>query len=84
MRSLLFDAELFRLTPRLNLERCQSWFLKHIFYVPSFTPGPFLLNMPGLYSVAFEIVIEKLLFLGRLITESIWLCQLEIGFNVES
>ena len=55
--SLLFGAELFTLTPGLlqELERCQSWFLKHIFYVPSFTPGPILLKM--------------LLFLGRMITE---------------
>ena len=52
--SLLFGAELFTLTPGLllKLERCQSWFLKHIFYVPSFTPGPILLKMSGLNSVA--------------------------------
>ena len=39
--SLLLRAELFTLTPGLllKLERCRSWFLKHIFYVPSFTPG---------------------------------------------
>ena len=67
--SLLFGVELFTLTPALllKLERCQSWFLKHIFYVPSFTPGPILLNV--LNSVASEIAIKKLLFLGRLITE---------------
>ena len=69
--SLLVDAELFTLTPGLLLkfERCQSWLLKHIFYVPSFTPGPILLKMSGLNSVASEIAIKKLLFLGRLITE---------------
>ena len=69
--SLLFGAELFTLTPGLllKLERCQSWYLKHIFYVPSFTPGPSLLKMSGLNSVASEIAIKKLLFLGRLITE---------------
>ena len=42
---------------------------KHIFYVPSFTPGPILLKISGLNSVAFEIAIKKLLFLGCLITE---------------
>ena len=36
--SLLFGSELFTLTPSLLLkpERCQLWFLKNIFYVPSF------------------------------------------------
>ena len=54
--TLLFGAELFTLTPNLlsRLERCQSWFLKNIFYVPNFAPGP---------------LIKKLLFLGRLIKE---------------
>ena len=38
--SLLFGAELFSLTPSLllELERCQSWFLKKLFYVPDFAP----------------------------------------------
>ena len=71
--SLLFGAELFTLTPRLllKLECSQSWFLKHIFYIPSFTPGPILLKMSGLNSrsVASEIAIKKLFFLGHLITE---------------
>ena len=69
--SLLFGAELFTLTPGLSLklERCQSWFLKHIFYVPSITPGPILLKMSGSNFVASEIAIKKLIFLGRLITE---------------
>ena len=69
--SFLFGAELFTLTPGLSLklERCQSWFLKHSFYVSSFTPSPILLKMSGLNSVASEIAIKKLLFLGRLITE---------------
>ena len=57
MPSLLFGAELFTLTPGLllKLECSQSWFLKHLFHVPS--------------SIASEIAIKKLLFLGRLITE---------------
>ena len=43
--SLLFGAELITLTPGLllKLERCQSWFLKHIFHVPSFTRSLLLL-----------------------------------------
>ena len=71
MPSLLFGAELFTLSLGLLLkfERCQSWFLKHIFYVPGFTPGSKLLKMSGLNSVASEIAIKKLLFFGRLITE---------------
>ena len=35
----------------------------------AFTPGPIFLKMSGLNSVASEIAIKKLLFLGRLITE---------------
>ena len=61
----------FTLTPGLLLkrERCQSWFLKHFFHVPSFALGLLLLKMSGLNSIASEIAIKKLLFLGRLITE---------------
>ena len=38
--SLLFGAELFTITTSLllELERCQSWFLKKLFYVPDFAP----------------------------------------------
>ena len=89
--SLLFCAELFTLSPGLllKLEHYQSWFLKHIFYVPSFTPGPILLKMSGLKSVASEIAIKKLLFLGRLITEpnmaptvrNLFQCRLESYFD---
>ena len=66
-----FGAELITLTPGLllKLERCQSWFLKRIFHVPSFAPGLLLFKMSGLNSIASEISIKKLLFLGRLITE---------------
>ena len=85
--SLLFDDELFTLTPGLlpKLERCQSWFLKHIFYVPSFTPGSIVLKMSRLNSVASEIAIKKLLFLGRLITglNPIWPRLLLICFDIE-
>ena len=54
--SLLFGAELLL----LKLERCQSWFLKHIFHVPSFAPGLLLLKMSGLNSIASEIAIKNL------------------------
>ena len=69
--SLLFGAELFSLTTtQLNqLERCQQWFLKKVFYVPQFAPAKFLLKVSGLNSVESEIDVKKLLFLGRLITE---------------
>ena len=42
---LLFGAELFTITPSLllELERCQSWFLKKLFYVSDFAPRALLL-----------------------------------------
>ena len=71
MPSLLFGEELWTLTPTLllKLERCQYWFLKHIFYVSEFTPGTLLLKLSGLNSIESEVATKKLLFLGRLITE---------------
>ena len=70
--TLLFGAELFTLyTPTLlsRLERCHSWFLKNIFFVPKFASGPLLQKLSGLNSIESEIAIKKLLFLGRLIKE---------------
>ena len=69
--TLLFGTELFTLTPTLlsRLERCQSWFLKNIFYVPKFAAGPVLQKLSGLNSIESEIAIKKLLFLGCLIKE---------------
>ena len=69
--SLLFGVELWTLTPTLllKLQGCQYWFLKHIFYVPEFAPGPFLLKLSGLNSIESEVATKKLLFSGRLITE---------------
>ena len=69
--TLLYGAELFTLTPTLllRLERCQSWFLKNIFYVPKFAPGPLLLALSCLNSVEPEIATRKLLLLGRLTNE---------------
>ena len=68
--SLLSGAELWTLTPTLllKLERFRYWFLKHIFYVPEFAPGP--LKLSGLNSIESEVATKKRLFLGRLITES--------------
>ena len=69
--SLLFGVELWTLTPTLllKLERCQYWFLKHIFHVPEFAPGNLLLKLLGLNSIKSEVATKKLLFLGRLIAE---------------
>ena len=67
----MFGAELFTLTPTLllRLGRCQSWFLKNIFYVLKFASGPLLQKLSGLNSIESEIAIKKLLFLDRLIKE---------------
>ena len=69
--SLLYGAEVFTLTPTLpaKLERCQSCFLKIIFYVPKFAPNLLLQRLSGLNSIESEIALRKLLFLGHLITE---------------
>ena len=69
--TLLYDAELFTLTPTslLRLERCQFWFLKNIFYLPKFALGPLLLALSCLNSVESEIATRRLLLLGRLINE---------------
>ena len=69
--SLLYGAEVFRLTPTIltKFERCQSWVLKSIFYVPKFAPNLLLQRLPGLNSIESEIVDSKLLFLGLLFTE---------------
>ena len=69
--SLLFGSELFSLTPSLllKLERCQLWFLKYIFYLPSFTHSTLVLRITGLNSIESEIDVKRLSFLGRLITQ---------------
>ena len=68
---LLFGAELFSLNKSqlCQLERCQQWFLKNVFYVPKFAPGLHLLKISNLNSIESEIDLKNLLFLGRLITE---------------
>ena len=69
--SLLFRSELFTLTPSLllKLERCQLWFLKNIFYLPSFSHSTLILKLSGLNSIESEIDVKRLLFWGHLITE---------------
>ena len=68
--SLLFGAELFTITPSLllELERCQSWFLKKLFMC-QISPRAFLLRLTELNSIEAEIDMRKLLFLDRLVTE---------------
>ena len=62
--SLLFGAELWTLTPTLlpMLERCQYWFLKHVFYVPKFAPGPLLLKLSSLNSIESEVATKSFCF----------------------
>ena len=69
--SLLFGAELFTITLSLllELERCQPWFLKKLFYVPDFAPRALLLRLTELNSIEVGIDMRKLFFLGRLVTE---------------
>ena len=54
----------------LELERCQSWFLKKLFYVPDFVPHALLLRLAELTSIEAEIDTRKRLFLSRLVTET--------------
>ena len=69
--SLLFGAELLTITSSLLLEheRCQSWFLKKLFYVPDFAPRALLLRLTDLNAIEAESDMRKLSFLGRLVTE---------------
>ena len=64
--ALLFGSELFTLTSRqlLQLERCQSWFLRIIFYAPKFAPCVLLLQLSNLNSVEAEVDIKKTLIFG--------------------
>ena len=73
--SLLFGAEIITLTPGLllKLECCQSWFLKHIFHVPSFALGLLLLKMSGLTLLLLKLPLKSCSFLGVLSLSAIWL-----------
>ena len=53
----------------LKLESCQLWFLKNIFYVPSFVHSTLILELSGLNFIESEIDAKRLLFWGPLITE---------------
>ena len=53
----------------LKLERCQIWFLKNIFHVPSFAHSILILKLTSLNSIESEIDMKRLLFLGHRITE---------------
>ena len=63
---LLFGAELFSLNKSqlCQLERCQQWFLKNVFYVPKFAPGHLLLKISNLNSIESEIDLKKTLVFG--------------------
>ena len=69
---LLFGTELSSLnaSQRGKLERCQQWFLKNVFHVRRFAAGKLLHRLENLNSTESEIDLKKLLFLGRLITET--------------
>ena len=62
--SLLYGTELFTLTPTLleKFERCQQWFLKHVFYVTEFAPKRRLQKLYRLNSFESEIALKKLCF----------------------
>ena len=88
---LLFGTELFSLSASqlVKLERCQQWFLKNVFHVPKFAAGKLLLRLANLNSTESEIDLKKLLFLGRLITETkmppivkgLFQCRVDDFFN---
>ena len=61
---LLFGAELFSLNKSqlCQLERCQHWFLKNVFYVPKFAPGHLLLKISNLNSIESEIDLKNSCF----------------------
>ena len=70
--SLMFGSEFFTVITNIlhKLERWQMWFLKMIFFVPKFAPNLLILQLAGLNSIESEIDDRKLLFLGRLMTET--------------
>ena len=88
---LLFVTELFSLNASQlgKLERCQQWFLKNVFHVPRFAAGKLLLRLANLNSTESEIDLKKLLFLGRLITQTkmpptvkgLFQCRVDDFFN---
>ena len=83
---MLYGTELLTITQTLleKFERCQQWFLKYVFYVSEFAPKRLLLKLPCLNSIESEIVLKKLLFLGRLITGQKMTPALRSLFEVRS
>ena len=71
--SLLYGTELFTMTPTLSekFERCQQWFLKHVFYVPEFAPKRLLLKLSRLNSIESEIALKKHLITGQKMTPAL-------------
>ena len=51
--TLLFGSELWilRQTQILELERCQSWFLRKVFHLPKFCDNAILTKISGLWSI---------------------------------
>ena len=84
--SLLYGTELLTITPTLleKFERCQQWFLKHVFYVPEFARKRLLLKLSHLNSIESKIALRKLLFLGRLITGHKMTLALQSLFELRS
>ena len=61
---LLFGAELFSLNKSqlCQLERCQQWFLRNVFYVLKFAPGLLLLKISNINSIESEIDLSRIPF----------------------
>ena len=65
--TLLFGSEFgLKQTQILDLERCQSCFLRKVFHLPKFCDNSILTKISGLWSVNYR----KLLFIVRIINRS--------------
>ena len=82
---LLFGAELFSLNKSqlCQLERCQQWFLKNVFYVPKFAPGHLLLKISNLNSIESEIDLKNSCFWVVQLPNLICLQWLRVCFEAE-
>ena len=65
----MFGSELWilRQTQILELERCQSCFLRNVFYLPKFCDNAILTKISGLWSIESAVNYRKLLFITRAI-----------------
>ena len=70
---LLFGSELWivKQTQILELERCQSWFLREAFHLPKFCVNSILTKISGLWSTEYAVNYRKLLFIVRVINRSL-------------